>query len=63
VDVLGGAPGVNYASDYREVDGIMFPTKRRVYAYKGNYEPVVEPLLVDIEMAEIALAYSSVAAV
>jgi hypothetical protein len=63
VDVLGGAPGVNYASDYREVDGIIFPTKRRVYAYKGNYEPVMEPLLVDIEMAEIALAYSSVAAV
>ena len=33
VDVLDGARGVNYASDYREVDGIMVPTKRRVYAY------------------------------
>ena len=62
VDVLGGAPGLNYASDYREVDGIIFPTKRRVYAYKGDHQLVKEPLLVDIEMAEIALAYSSVAA-
>jgi len=63
VDVLGGAPGLNYASDYREVDGIFLPTKRRVYAYKDDYQLVKEPLLVSIDMAEITLAYSSVAAV
>ena len=63
VDVLGGAPGLNYASDYREVDGIIFPTKRRVYAYKDDYQLVKEPLLVSIDMAEITLAYSSVVAV
>jgi hypothetical protein len=34
-----------------------------VYAYKGDYQPVKEPLLVDIDMAEIALAYSSAATV
>jgi hypothetical protein len=28
VDVMGGARGVNYGSDYREVDGILVPTKR-----------------------------------
>src|SRR5215469_5662353 len=59
VDVLGGAPGFNYASDYRDVDGIIFPTKRRVYADEGDYEFVKEPLLVKIDMAEITLAYSS----
>src|SRR5271166_88869 len=32
VDILGGATGLNYASDYRDVDGIIVPTKRRVYA-------------------------------
>jgi hypothetical protein len=33
VDILGGATGLNYASDYRDVDGIIIvPTKRRVYA-------------------------------
>jgi hypothetical protein len=63
VDVLGSAPGLNYASDYRDVDGIIFPTKRRVYAYEGDYELVKEPLLVKIDMAEITLAYSPLAAV
>jgi len=59
VDVLGGAPGFNYASDYRDVDGIIFPTKRRVYADEGDHELVKKPLLVKIDMAEITLAYSS----
>ncbi len=34
VDILGGAPGFNYATDYREVDGIIIPTKRRIYGWK-----------------------------
>ena len=53
VDILGGATGLNYASDYRDVEGIMVPTKRRVYAYKGDYQLVKEPLLVAIDMGEI----------
>jgi len=28
VDVLGGARGVNYAHDYREVDGISVPYEK-----------------------------------
>src|SRR5262245_12830414 len=63
VDVLGGAPGLNYVSDYRYVDGIIFPTKRRVYAYEGDYQLVKEPLLVGSAMAEITHAYSSHSAV
>jgi hypothetical protein len=55
VDILGGATGLNYASDYRNVDGIIVPTKRRVYAYQGDYELVKEPLLVAIDMGEITL--------
>lgn len=55
VDVLGGAPGLNYAFDYRNVDGIVFPTKRRVFAYEGDYQPVKEPLLVAIDMGHITL--------
>jgi hypothetical protein len=56
VDILGGATGLNYASDYRDVDGIIVPTKRRVYAYEGDYQLVTEPLLVAIDMGEITLA-------
>jgi hypothetical protein len=55
VDILGGATGLNYASDYRDVDGIVVPTKRRVYAYEGDYQLVKEPLLVAIDIGEIKL--------
>jgi len=55
VDILGGATGLNYASEYRDVDGIIVPTKRRVYAYEGDYQLVKEPLLVAIDMGKITL--------
>lgn len=55
VDILGGATGLNYAYEYRTVDGIVFPTKRRIYAYEGNYVPVLEPLLVAIDMGAITV--------
>lgn len=55
VDILGGATGLNFASDRRNVAGILFPMKRRVYAYEGDYQIVKEPLLVDIEISEISL--------
>jgi hypothetical protein len=55
VDILGGATGLNYASEYRDVDGIIVPTKRRVYAYEGDYQLLKEPLLVAIDMGEIKL--------
>jgi hypothetical protein len=55
VDILGGATGLNYASEYRDVDGIIIPTKRRIYAYEGDYQPVMEPLLVKIDMSEVTL--------
>ena len=56
VDILGGATGLNYASDYRDVDGIIIPTKRRIYAYEGDYKPVMDPLLVKIDMGEIKVS-------
>lgn len=55
VDILGGATGLNYAGGYREVDGIIIPTRRRVYAYEEDYQRVPEPLLVQIDMEEITI--------
>jgi hypothetical protein len=55
VDILGGATGLNYASEYRDVDGIIIPTKRRIYAYEGDYQLVKEPLLVAIDMREVTI--------
>lgn len=56
VDILGGATGLNYASDYRTIDGIVVPAKRRIYAYEGDYQPVWDPLLVKIDIADVTLA-------
>lgn len=56
VDVLGGSPGLNYAYDYRTFEGIVFPVTRRVVAYEGNYRPVISPVLVEINMRDIALS-------
>jgi len=36
--------------------GIVIPTKRSVYAYQGDYQPVWDPLLVRIGLGGIALA-------
>ncbi|MGD0723635.1 MAG: hypothetical protein ABR970_21600 [Roseiarcus sp.] len=55
VDILGGATGLNYASEYRDVGGIVIPTRRRIYAFEGDYQPVWDPLLVQIDMGEITL--------
>jgi hypothetical protein len=55
VDILGGATGLNFASDYRDVDGIIVPAKRRIYAYEGDYQIVKEPLLVSIDLEGIEI--------
>ncbi|MEM5314642.1 hypothetical protein [Paraburkholderia sp. JHI869] len=49
VDVMGGAPGANYASDYRNVNGVMVPTTRRVFAHDEARQKIGEPLLVSID--------------
>jgi hypothetical protein len=56
VDVMDGARGINYASDYREVDGILVPTKRRVYAFDDQNNKIPAPLLVAIDIADIGFA-------
>jgi hypothetical protein len=54
VDVLGGATGANYSTNYREYQGIKVPTTRRVYAYDASGQKVPEPLLVSIDIRSIS---------
>ena len=54
VDVMGGASGLNYAADYRNVDGIVVATKRRVYAADANKQKIPEPVLVAIDIRDIS---------
>jgi hypothetical protein len=55
IDILGGATGMLYATDYRDVDGIIIPATRRDYAWQGDYQLIPEPLLVAIDMGEITI--------
>jgi len=55
IDILGGARSLLYATDYRDVGGIIIPATRRGYAYQGDYQLVPEPLLVAIDMGEITI--------
>jgi hypothetical protein len=52
IDILGGAPGLLYATDYRDVDGIIIPTTRR--AWQGD-DHVPELLMIAIDMGEITI--------
>jgi len=53
VDVLGGAKGASYAFEYRAVDGVMLPTRRRVFAYHDARQKIDTPVLVSINLSEI----------
>ena len=55
IDVIAGAPAELYATDYRDVDGIIIPTIRRAYASQGDDDPKSAPLMVAIDMGEITI--------
>jgi hypothetical protein len=55
VDVLSGAKGLNYATEYREISGIMLPMKRRVHPADAQRRKVEEPVLVAIDFHEILI--------
>jgi hypothetical protein len=56
VDILGGGPAVQYPSEYREFDGIMVPTRRRVYVRRPDGSPVHDPVSVAIDIANAAFS-------
>ena len=56
VDILGGGPAVNYPSEYREFDGIMVPTRRRVYVRNPDGSPVRDSVSIAIEIANVTFS-------
>jgi hypothetical protein len=54
VDVLGGGPAVHYPSDYGEFDGIMVPTRRRVYVRNPDGSPQRRFVAVAIDLADVS---------
>jgi hypothetical protein len=53
VDVLGGAPSANYASEHKEFSGLVFPTRRRVYRCRPDGQPILDRVIVSINFREI----------
>lgn len=56
VDILGGATGANYPTDYRDFQGIRMPTTRRIYAYDEAMQKVPEPLLVSLDFGRMTFS-------
>lgn len=47
------AKGAHYVSNYKEFDGIMVGTKRRVYVPGPDNKPMPEPLVVSIDLSGV----------
>jgi len=55
VEITGGTAGAHYVYDLKEFSGILFPTKRRIFPRQPNGHSVPEPLVVSIDLDQIAL--------
>jgi hypothetical protein len=56
VDILGGTSSANYAMEYRTFNGLVYPTKRRVYAYGPDNRPLRDRLAVSLDFHEIVVS-------
>jgi hypothetical protein len=53
VDVAGGFDAAHLVYDYIEADGIRLPSKRRAYTRGPDRRPVLEPLMVSIDICDV----------
>jgi hypothetical protein len=56
VDILGGGPAVHYPSEYREFDGIMVPTRRRVYVRNPDGSPALDSVSIAIDISDVSFS-------
>jgi len=47
---------VNDPSEYREFDGIMVPTRRRVYVRNPDGSPVLDPVSIAIDVTDVTFS-------
>lgn len=52
-EVLGALPLTQLVSDYREFDGIMVPTKARIYSRKADGSPFTDNLLLGFDIESV----------
>lgn len=56
VEIAGNTPGAHYVSDYKDVQGIKFPTRRRIFPRQPDGHSLAEPLVVSIDLSDIRLS-------
>ncbi|WP_037074620.1 hypothetical protein [Pseudonocardia spinosispora] len=56
VDVAGGFIGVHYVSDLIDAGGILVPTTRRAYRRESPDGPVLDQLMVSIDLSDIRVS-------
>jgi hypothetical protein len=56
VEVMGGTTSAHYASDHQSFGGLVFPTKRRVYAAGPDNRPMRDQVAVTIDILGIETA-------
>lgn len=56
VDILGGATGANYPANYHDVQGLMMPASRRIYAYDDTMQKVHDPVLVSLDFGRLVFS-------
>ena len=53
VNIAGGFPAAQLTSDYLTVEGITLPTKRRAYTRGPDRRPILEMLMVAIDISDV----------
>jgi hypothetical protein len=51
---MGGSGAAHYISEYEKVAGIVVPTRHRIYPRQQDGQALREPLLVSIDVSEMA---------
>jgi hypothetical protein len=56
VDIAGESPGAHYVSEFETVDDIVIPAKRMIYVRDEAGNPMLDQLVVSIELSDIRVA-------
>ncbi len=56
VEIAGNTPGAHYIGRYKEVQGLRFPTERRIFPRQPDGKSMSEPLVVSIDLSDIRLS-------
>ena len=56
VEIMGGTASANYATEPKTFGGLVFPTKRRVYAKGPDNRPLLERVAVSIDIHDVEVS-------